>query len=134
MSTLLNSLIEEDNSAIINTSILPEYVIIMEATDEFLRERVLNMSEAEILARNYDQQGFVKKLATFREQNTDDKTVINFFEERDNILPINLQSNSTTEKLLSELKRVLGKPRNYGPSKEELEAQHKLHTMQEVGQ
>ncbi len=123
--------IEDDNSNALNVNALPEYVVILEATDEFLRERVLNMSESEIVARSYDQQGFVKKLAVFREQNSDDKTVLNFFEERDHILLHPLPC-TTLDKMMTDLKRMIGKPRNYGPSKVELEAQQRLAAQQEV--
>ena len=111
---------------------LPEFVVVLEATDEFLKERVLNMDESQMVAQGYDGNFFVKSLATYRDANTEDKTVLNFFEEREQILPILLQSNTTVDQQMDELTKIIGAPHNFGPSAEELEAKRKKLQQEEV--
>jgi adenylate kinase len=108
---------------------MPEFLVILEATDDLLKSRVNDMSESDIVARNYDQQGFTKKLQTFKENNTEDKGLATFFEEKEGILPIYLHSNEAISDLLAEVRKVVGKPHNYGPSSEELSQKMKAEQL-----
>lgn len=58
-----------------------EYIVSLDATDDFLRERVLNLPESTAVKMGYTQEEFLAKLAAFREVNVEDQTVLNYFDE-----------------------------------------------------
>jgi adenylate kinase len=111
---------------------IPEFVVVLEATDEFLKERVLNLEESQMVASGYDGNSFVKSVAAYREMNTEDKSVLNFFEEREHILPIVLQASASTDQQMNELTKIVGAPHNFGPSADEIEVRKKQHQQEEV--
>jgi adenylate kinase len=111
---------------------IPEFVVVLEATDELLKNRVWNMDESKMVEQGYDGSFFLKSLAAYREANTEDKSVLNFFEEREQILPILLQASSTIDQLMEELTKSIGAPHNFGPSVEELEAKKKKQQEEEA--
>ena len=43
----------------------------------------MNLPERQVQEHNYDQEHFLRRLATYRESNMEDNTVINYFEELD---------------------------------------------------
>jgi len=73
---------------------------------------------------HYITKDYLKKLAAFRERDVPDACVLNYFDE--NEVPV---KNFDVESgdVLEFMTRVIGKQRNYGPSKEEIET-----TRQEV--
>ncbi|MBN3323552.1 KAD7 kinase, partial [Atractosteus spatula] len=104
--------------------IIPEYVFSLDATDEFLKNRVLNLPESVVAGTHYTQDQFLRRLAAFREANVEDETVLNYFDELE-IHPehINISSRDDAEytAVIEQIEKVVGKPRNYGPTVEELE-------------
>jgi adenylate kinase len=61
-----------------------------------------------------------KRLEEFRKANTDEITMLNFFDELD-INPITLQVEvNDSNKLLALIYKNIGEPRNYGKTHEEL--------------
>lgn len=63
-----------------------EFVFSLDATDEFLKERVLNLPESAVQGTSLSFDEFLPRLATFRRNNPEDEGVLNFFEELE-ILP-----------------------------------------------
>ncbi|XP_023023117.2 adenylate kinase 7 [Leptinotarsa decemlineata] len=61
--------------------IIPDYVISLEATDEFLCERVMKLPQRLIQGTHYDEVNMLRRLAEFRENNNEEKSVLNFFDE-----------------------------------------------------
>ena len=53
----------------------------MEAPDEFLRDRVMNLPEKLIEGTHNTEEKLNKRLTIFRENNTEDVTVLNYFDE-----------------------------------------------------
>ncbi|XP_010170439.1 adenylate kinase 7, partial [Antrostomus carolinensis] len=62
-------------------SIIPEFVISLTASDEFLIKRIINLPERIVAGTHYTQDRFLQSLNLFRELNTDDNTVLNYFDE-----------------------------------------------------
>lgn len=66
-----------------------EFVLYLDASDDFLKDRVMNLPERLVQGHNYEQEHFLQQLATYRENNLEDETVVNYFDELD-ITPLYL--------------------------------------------
>lgn len=60
---------------------MPELIICLEATDEFLRNRVMNLPEGAVTGTHNVEEGFTRRISEYRAINTDDETVLNYFDE-----------------------------------------------------
>lgn len=58
-----------------------EFVISLNASDEFLRNRVMNLSEKQVSGTHNTEEGLQRRLVEYRAINTDDETVCNYFDE-----------------------------------------------------
>ena len=67
----------------------------------------------------------MKKLAAYRANNTEDKTILNFFDEIE-LHPKQLSAEEPLPNLLHLIQEWVGPVRNYGLSFEEIEAKAKL--------
>ncbi|XP_016015363.2 adenylate kinase 7 [Rousettus aegyptiacus] len=102
--------------------IIPEFVCALDASDEFLKDRVMNLPESVVAGTHYSQDRFLRALSNYRDINTEDETVFNYFDELE-IHPIHIdvgkledaQNRLATTRLIKEI----GKPRNYGLTDEE---------------
>ncbi|EFN64839.1 Putative adenylate kinase 7 [Camponotus floridanus] len=56
----------EDENIEIENTILPELVIVLEASDEFLKERVINLPEKEIQNTHYTEEHMLRRLKEYR--------------------------------------------------------------------
>ncbi len=127
----------EEGDLKIDEKIFPQFVFTLEGNDEFLRRRVMALPESEVAGTHNNEQGFVRRLKWFRENNTDDNTVLSFFDKNDalpaplkvSILPISplyiyqnffVQAEEPLSALLEQVIKYVGKPHNYGPTKEEI--------------
>ncbi|XP_025775183.1 adenylate kinase 7 [Puma concolor] len=70
-------------------SIIPEFVCALDASDEFLKERVMNLPESIVAGTHYSQDRFLRSLGSYRNINTEDETVFNYFDEIE-IYPIHI--------------------------------------------
>ncbi|XP_028995879.1 adenylate kinase 7 [Betta splendens] len=104
--------------------IMPEFVLVLDASDAFLKDRVINLPERLVQEHKYDYFHFVQRLARYRKKHTEDETVVNYFDELD-INPLYLEVTSNDESdcliLMQKVFDMVGKPRNYGPSTQEVE-------------
>jgi len=50
----------------INTAILPELVVVLEASDEFLKERIINRPEREIQNTHYTEEHMLRRMREYR--------------------------------------------------------------------
>ncbi|KAL6435642.1 hypothetical protein ACFW04_005517 [Cataglyphis niger] len=59
---------EDENIEIRNTNvaILPELVVVLEASDEFLKERIMNLPEKEIQNTHYTEEHMLRRLREYR--------------------------------------------------------------------
>ncbi|XP_074548848.1 adenylate kinase 7 [Halichoeres trimaculatus] len=111
-----------------HSGITPEFVLVLDASDSFLQDRVMNLPEPLVQKQNYEQDHFLQLLSQYRERNMEEETVVNFFDELD--LPLlYLEVTSSSELHCQQLVRkifdTLGPPRNYGRSIQEVEEEER---------
>ncbi|KAH0620385.1 hypothetical protein JD844_020775 [Phrynosoma platyrhinos] len=61
--------------------ITPDYIVSLNASDEFLKNRIMNLPESVVAGTHYAQDRYLRALSLFRELNTEDETVLNYFDE-----------------------------------------------------
>ncbi|KAM5241080.1 adenylate kinase 7 isoform 1-T1 [Hipposideros larvatus] len=101
---------------------IPEFVCALDASDEFLKERVINLPERFVAETHYSQDRFLRALSNYRDINTEDETVFNYFDELE-IHPIHIDvgklEDAQNRLAIKRLIKEIGKPRNYGLTDEE---------------
>ncbi|XP_067238997.1 adenylate kinase 7a [Chanodichthys erythropterus] len=102
--------------------LIPEFVFSLDATDEFLKERVQSLPQNVAEEMHYTQDEFTKSLAKFRETLAEDESVLDYFDELE-IHPehIDCENEATVDKII----KTVGRPMNYGLSPEEMEEERK---------
>uniref|UniRef100_A0A673JZ25 Adenylate kinase 7-like n=1 Tax=Sinocyclocheilus rhinocerous TaxID=307959 RepID=A0A673JZ25_9TELE len=99
-----------------------DFVISLDATDEFLKERVRSLPQNVAEEMHYTQDEFTASLAKFRETLAEDESVLDYFDYLE-IHPehIDCENVDTVEKII----KTVGRPKNYGLSPEEMEEERK---------
>ncbi|KAM5339532.1 adenylate kinase 7 [Glossophaga mutica] len=102
--------------------IMPEFVCALDASDEFLKFRVMNLPESLVAGTHYSQDRFLRSLSNYRDINTEDETVLNYFDEVE-IHPIHIDveklEDAENRLAIKRLIKEIGEPRNYGLTDEE---------------
>ncbi|XP_068004981.1 adenylate kinase 7 [Melanerpes formicivorus] len=104
--------------------IIPEFVISLTASDEFLINRIINLPERVVAGTHYTQDQFLQSLSLFRELNTDDTTVLNYFDELEihpQFIDVAKFEDPENRFIVKEIIKEIGEPRNYGLTDEEKE-------------
>ncbi|XP_055729279.1 adenylate kinase 7a isoform X2 [Salvelinus fontinalis] len=105
-----------------NKKIIPEFIFSLEASDDFLKERVQNLPESVAEKMHYSKDEYLTRLKTFRKANVEDETVLNYFDELE-IHPEHIEVNNAGDPeygdVMDKIIRLVGRPRNYGPTPEE---------------
>lgn len=103
--------------------IMPEFVICLTSSDDYLRKRIMNMPEKEVSNTHNTEDGFSRRLVEYRAINTEDETVLNYFDELE-IHPehIDITQDHTPDmrQTVDKIIAIMGKPRNYGPTPQEI--------------
>ncbi|XP_040529811.1 adenylate kinase 7 isoform X2 [Gallus gallus] len=116
--------------------ITPEFVISLTASDEFLKNRIINLPESVVAGTHYTQDRFLQSLNNFREINVDDETVLNYFDELEIhpqfialkcfllycVKDVAKYEDSENRFVVKEIIKEIGEPRNYGLTDEEKES------------
>ncbi|NWW39866.1 KAD7 kinase, partial [Panurus biarmicus] len=108
-----------------NEIIIPEFLFSLTASDEFLINRIINLPESEVAGTHYTEEQFLQSLKHFRKLNTDDMTVLNYFDELEihpQFIDITIYEDSENRLTVSKIIKEIGEPRNYGLSDEEKKA------------
>ncbi|KAH6591458.1 hypothetical protein BASA61_004969 [Batrachochytrium salamandrivorans] len=114
---------KDDKGLSIDELIAPEFVFIIEANDQFVKQRIMRLPEAVVSGTKNSEEALLKRLEEYRKINTDETTVLNYFDEQE-IHPITLAVESIELKeVLETVTKKVGGPRNYGPSAEEIGAE-----------
>ncbi|XP_036738251.2 adenylate kinase 7 isoform X2 [Manis pentadactyla] len=102
--------------------IIPEFVCSLDASDDFLKERVMNLPENIVAGTHYSHDRFLRTLSNYRDINTEDETVFNYFDELE-IHPIHIDvgklEDAQNRLAIKQLIKEIGEPRNYGLTDEE---------------
>ncbi|NXL02937.1 KAD7 kinase, partial [Mesembrinibis cayennensis] len=104
--------------------ITPEFVISLTASDEFLINRIINLPERIVAGTHYTQDRFLQSLNLFRELNTDDRTVLNYFDELEihpQFIDVAKFEDPENRFVVKDIIKEIGEPRNYGLTDEEKE-------------
>ncbi|CAK6969990.1 adenylate kinase 7 [Scomber scombrus] len=125
----------EDGTSSYNNKLMPEFLLSLDASDVFLKDRVMNLPEKLVQDNNYEQEGFLQQLAGYRESSTEEETVVNYFDELD-VAPLYLEITSDDEPdcllLMQKIFDTVGLPRNYGPSSQEVQEEERRKTEQRM--
>ncbi|XP_056348675.1 adenylate kinase 7 [Oenanthe melanoleuca] len=108
-----------------NQIIIPEFIFSLAASDEFLTNRIINLPEMKVAGTRYTEDQFVQSLAHFRKLNTDDVTVLNYFDELEihpQFIDIAVYEDPENSLTVPKIIKEIGEPRNYGLTDEEKEA------------
>ncbi|KAM9202440.1 adenylate kinase 7 isoform 2-T2 [Dugong dugon] len=99
-----------------------QFVCALDAPDEFLKERVMNLPESLVAGTHYTQDRFLRALSNYRDISTDDETLLNYFDELE-IHPIHIDvgklEDAQNRLAIKQLIKEIGEPRNYGLTDEE---------------
>ena len=71
----------EEGKANFDRTMMPNNVVCLEATDEFLQERVMNLPESVVAGTHNTEEGLRRRLTDYRANNTEDESVANYFDE-----------------------------------------------------
>ncbi|XP_054053500.1 adenylate kinase 7 [Rissa tridactyla] len=107
-----------------DTLITPEFVISLTASDKFLINRIINLPESVVAGTYYTQDRFLQSLNLFRELNTEDETVLNYFDELEihpQFIDVAKFEDPENRLIVKEIIKEIGEPRNYGLTDEEKE-------------
>ncbi|NXB00578.1 KAD7 kinase, partial [Cnemophilus loriae] len=108
-----------------NNIIIPEFIFSLTASDEFLINRIINLPESGGAGTRYTEDQFLQSLKRFRKLNTDDTTVLNYFDELEihpQFIDIAVYEDSENRLTVPKIIKEIGEPRNYGLTDEEKEA------------
>lgn len=115
---------EGEGGASYDKTIMPEFVVNLDATDDFLKNRVMNLPEAVVTGTHNTEKELLRRLTDYRGANTEDDTVLNYFDELE-FHPEKIDVTKDTSEMMKDtfekIKKIFGSPRNYGPTPEELE-------------
>ncbi|XP_076388236.1 adenylate kinase 7 [Megachile rotundata] len=119
----LNETIEEEIEGETETgettgyTIMPELVVSLEASDDFLKERIIQRPEREIQGTHYTEEHMIRRLKEFRKRNTDDNNPMQFFDEIEiHTLVIDVEDDVCPDMFPTVYQCIekIGPPRNYG--------------------
>lgn len=75
---------DPDGPKILDSEIIPDTVIIFEATDDYLKNTIKQLPESQIANTHYTQEGMERRIADYRKINqkdTGNSILIDFFKE-----------------------------------------------------
>ncbi|KAK2889925.1 adenylate kinase 7-like [Channa argus] len=104
-----------------NKIITPDYVIVLEASDIFLKERVLGLPESVAEKLHFTQHEFVPRLTRYRQRATAEETLLDYFDELE-IHPEYIEvatDDPEYRDVMRKIIEIVGSPKNYGLSPEE---------------
>ncbi|XP_062266709.1 adenylate kinase 7a [Platichthys flesus] len=117
---------EEDTTMkgpVFNKNITPEFVIALEATDEFLTQRVLGLPESVAEKTRCTRDEYLPRLKKYRELSTSEEKLLDYFDEIE-IYPEHIEVATDDPEYKEVMKQIIasvGATKNYGLSPEEQE-------------
>ncbi|KAK9891082.1 hypothetical protein WA026_013405 [Henosepilachna vigintioctopunctata] len=104
--------------------LMPNYVIVLDSSDEFLLERISRTPEKEVQCTNYDDRDVIRRLMFYREHNTTDWNPSLYFKDCDtDVIEIDISEfpSQNMDCIFYICKKILGPPRGFGLSTKECE-------------
>jgi adenylate kinase len=114
--------------------ITPEIIIKLDANDDFLHKRIMNLPEKLVQDTHNTEEGLNRRLNEYRQTNSEDETVTNVFEEEYELDVIKIGPEMIEEdksfmhrKIVEMIKmNYLKESRNYGLTQEEKDLMKKI--------
>ncbi|KAA6389006.1 MAG: putative Ak7-A-prov protein [Streblomastix strix] len=115
-------------------SIFPTTTVLLNASDEFLRKRIMSLPEVLTAGTHNDESGLERRLRQFHESNNPDNDIRVFMrrgkneERRTNLMEVSEEQwsegrgTADDEGNWGEIKQFIGEPHNYGPTHVQLDA------------
>ncbi|KAJ3295038.1 Adenylate kinase 7 [Borealophlyctis nickersoniae] len=104
----------------------PDVVISLEASDDFIKERIMNLPESAIAGTKNSEEALTRRLEDFRAANTEENTVLNYFDELE-IHPFVVPADTNdADAVMGLIIQNVGKPHNYGPTPEQVAEQRRV--------
>ncbi|XP_016887307.1 adenylate kinase 7-like [Cynoglossus semilaevis] len=116
-----------------SAKITPEFVLCLDAPDEILQDRVMNMPEG-LGEHSTVYELFLQRLSKYRDDNKGDEAE-DFFDELD--IPSTCREITNDDEpdsmmLMQMVTDAVGKPRNYGPTNLEMEEEERRKTEEKM--
>ncbi|KAJ3277144.1 Adenylate kinase 7 [Terramyces sp. JEL0728] len=116
---------EERIIPVVDDVIVPEFVFTIEMSDQAIKQKVQKLPESAVVDTKNSEEALTKRLEDFRKSNTDELTVLNYFDELE-ISPVILQAEVLeTSQIIEHIQKELGEPRNYGLTPEQIAAERR---------
>ncbi|KAJ3260305.1 Adenylate kinase 7 [Boothiomyces macroporosus] len=116
---------EERIIPVVDDVVVPEFVFTIEMSDLAIKQRIQKLPESAVVGTKNSEEALTKRLDDFRKNNTDELTVLNYFDELE-ISPAILQAELLeTNQIIEQIQKELGEPRNYGLTPEQIAAERK---------
>lgn len=125
----------EDSKLQYDRLTMPELIVNLDAPDEFLRERIMELPESVVVGTHNSEEGLQRRLTEYRGVNTDDETVFNYFDELEfhpEKIDVSKDSSIKMKDTVDAIVKMIGKPRNYGPTPEELAEMERVETLERL--
>ncbi|XP_065055319.1 adenylate kinase 7-like [Rhopilema esculentum] len=122
---------DNENQPKFDEATMPEVVISLDAPDDFLKSRVMNLPESVVAGTHNTEEGLLRRLAEFRAVNTEDETVLNYYDELEihpEHIDITVDTDENMKETVEKIIKIMGSPRNYGPTPEELAEMERMET------
>jgi len=103
---------EETAEKVIDENLIPESVVLLQGTDEFLKQRVKELPEERVANTHYNEEGMNRRLAEFKKNNdatTGESILADFFKERfiePLVINVTNPSNDSFDNLRTFIERV----------------------------
>lgn len=100
-------------------SIIPELVVSLDAEDDVVLHRAMALPECAVREADLTEERVRRRLAEFHALRSEDDTVLDYFDELE-IHPDHIDvSVCEVAQIKRRIRKLIGEPRNYGPSAEE---------------
>ena len=74
---------DNDEKQNYDSTIMPELIFALEASDHFLKHRVMNFPEIVVSGTHNTEKEFIRRLEAYKDANREDETVLNYFDEQE---------------------------------------------------
>ncbi|KAI8824357.1 uncharacterized protein EV422DRAFT_519852 [Fimicolochytrium jonesii] len=116
---------DEKGPVKIDEVIGPDHVISLDISDEVIKERAMHLPESAAGTKN-SEEALTRRLEEYRTHNTDETTVLNFFDEAEvHPFVVSTEANGV-EAVMSILTKQIGPAHNYGATIEQLAEQRRV--------
>ncbi|ORX57276.1 P-loop containing nucleoside triphosphate hydrolase protein [Piromyces finnis] len=123
---LFKSLNDDEENEQYNTLIFPSFIFSLNASDNYIKDKVMLLPEQQVIGTSNTEEEFTKRLEDFKTNNTEENTVLNYFDEFE-IHSITLDvENKSIQYLMEKVINEVGKPHNYGPTPEEIAEKRRI--------